>query len=243
MYKKLCTLLIACGVMSSAFAMPPPDADHDGNPMLYGRHSRPFDKSIYGWADRSIQWLYAQPFDKNPFFDQTGANCGVGQDGPVWYLAPIASPMMSGSLTRSCTIPRDKAILLMVGFVSDTYPCPDPNFGPAPGQSLYDFLVADSKKYMMMMSLNVTLDGRPIHDALDYQYISENVFSVKGDPSLQSSFDSCITTSWQPDLNNGYYMLFRPLSPGQHTIVRTSTGMMGGTGMMTMTYTYYLTIK
>jgi len=242
MIKTLCSLLVACSVMAAASAaepLPPSDMRHGPNPMLYPRDSRPFDKSIYGWADRSIQWLYAQPFDKSPFFDPTGANCGVGQDGPVWYLAPIAS-MMAGNFTRACTIPHDKAILLMIGFVSDTYPCPDPTFGPKPGQSLYDFLVADSKNYMMMMSLDVTLDGRPIRDALDYHYISENLFSVKGDPSLQSTFDSCITTSWQPDINNGYYMLFRPLSPGLHTIVRKTVGMMSG---MTNTFTYYLTIQ
>ncbi|WP_266172155.1 hypothetical protein [Dyella subtropica] len=224
--------------MTAAFASEPSDFDHDANPMLYSRHSRPFDKSIYGWADRSVQWVYAQPLDKNPFLDPTGANCAVGQEGPVWFLAPIAS-MMAGNFTRACTIPRDKAIFLMIGFVSDTYPCPDPNFGPKPGQSLYDFLVADSKTYMMMTSLDVTLDGRPVRDALDYHYISENVFSVKGDPSLQSTFDSCITGSWQPDLTNGYFMMFRPLSPGMHTIVRKTVGMTG----MTNTFTYYLTIQ
>ncbi len=240
MYKTLCSLLIACGTIAAANASEPFSADfgHERNPMLYPKESRPFDKSIDGWGDRSVQWIYAQPLDNNPFLDPTGANCSVDQHGPVWFLAPIASSM-AGSFTRACTIPRDKAILLMIQFVSDTYPCPDPNFGPKPGQSLYDFLVADSKTYLMTASLDVTLDGRPVRDALDYHYISENVFSLKGDPSLQPTFDTCITSNWQPVVANGWYMMFRPLSPGMHTIVRTTTSAMG----VTNTFTYYLTIQ
>ncbi len=240
MNKTLCTLFAASCIMAAANATEPLQVDfgHDANPSLYPKDSRPFGKSIYGWADMSVQWIYAQPFDRNPFFDPTGDNCAVEQHGPVWFLAPIASAA-PGSFTRVCTIPRGKAILLIAQFVSDTWPCPDPNFAPAAGQSLYDFLVADSGTYLMTAALDVTLDGRKIRDGLDYHYISENVFSIKGDPSLQATFDTCITGSWQPVVSNGWFMMFRPLSPGTHTIVRRTTSTMGTQN----TFTYYLKIK
>jgi hypothetical protein len=243
MYKTFCGLLFACSTLAAAQAAEPPGQDLLGfgpNPALYPKNSRPFGKSIYGWADRSLQWLYAQPFSSNPFFDNTGALCAVNQDGPVWNLPPASMQMMmAGNVSRTCALPHDKAVLLMIGFVGDTYPCPDPNFGPKPGQSLYDFLVADAKTYMMMGSMSVSLDGRPLRDVMDYLYTSENVFSLKGDASLQATFDPCITTNWQPAVNYGYYLMFRPLRPGQHTIVRTMTDMKG----MTNTLTYYLTVQ
>lgn len=236
MRKIMCSLLAALGVVTAAGATEPQgllDAL-----LLYPKDAHPFDKSVQGWGERSVQWLYAQPFDHNPFFDQTGADCGVGQTGPVWFIAPIAS-MAPGNFARSCTVPRGKAILLQAMFVSDTYPCPDPNFQPPAGVSLYDFLVADSKTYLMMSSLEISLDGYKIHNPMDYAYISENLLSIKGDPSLVSTFDPCITTNWQPAVINATFLMFRPLLPGHHTLVRKSTSTMG----VTNTFTYYLTVQ
>lgn len=238
MRKILCSLLAACAAIGASHAQQPQFPGFDLNLAVYPKDAHPFGVSVQGWGERSVQWIYAQPFAHNPFFDPTGADCGVGQSGPVWFLAPIAS-MAPGSFTRSCTIPRGKAVLLAAMFVSDTYPCPDPNFQPPAGTSLYDFLVADSKTYLMMSRLDVSLDGWPIHNPSDYSYISENLLSIKGDPSLQSTFDPCITASWQPAVMNGTYLLFRPLLPGHHTIVRKTTDTKG----VTNTFTYYLTIQ
>ncbi|TKR33524.1 hypothetical protein FCE95_04295 [Luteimonas gilva] len=240
MSKAMCALLAACCTVAAVSAAEPV-SNHwgqGGDPRLFQKDAFAYGKSISGWADRSVQWMYAQPFDHNPFFDATGANCAVDQHGPVWFLAPIAS-MAPGNYTRACTIPHDKAILLMAMDLSDTYPCPDPNFKPQPGQSLYDFLVADSKTYPTAAALTIKLDGRPVRDALSYRYISENLFSLKGDLSLQAPFDPCITGDWQPAVSNGVFFLFRPLSRGQHVLVRSSTGPTGNVN----TFTYYLTIE
>jgi hypothetical protein len=40
----------------------------------------------------------------------------------------------------------------------------------------------------------------------------------KGDLSLQQPFDNCITGSWQPAAADSYFMIFKPLQPGPHTI-------------------------
>jgi hypothetical protein len=242
MTKTLCTLLTACCIVGAAHATQPaavpPDSVQDWlNPMLYPKDSRPFGKSISTWAELNWQWIYAQPFEHNPFLDPTGADCGVGQDGPVWQLAPIAS-MSSGTFTRRCTIPRDRAILLNVGSVDDDWPCPDPNFHPQPGQSLYDFLVADALTYNMVTELDVRLDGRPVFDPQRYIYTSEDLYALKGDPS-ETSFDPCITGNYQPSVVYGYFMMFRPLAPGSHTIVRHNHDSNG----LDMTYVYQLTVQ
>jgi len=79
----------------------------------------PLDESPYGntygeWSARWWQWLTAIPAGKipnlNPNFDTTGANCAVGQVGPVWFLAGTFSSAPP-KITRSCTIPHGKALL------------------------------------------------------------------------------------------------------------------------------------
>ena len=243
MSKTLCTLLLTCFTLAAAHAGSPPTHHHPTphwghHHLIYPIHSRPFGKSIDAWAELEVQWLYAQPFDHNPLIDMTGADCAVGQHGPVWFLPPIASSA-PGNFSRSCSIPHGKAILLSMAFASATWPCPDPTYAPAPGQSLHDFLLADAKSFFMFASLDVSLDGRPIRHALRHHYASENLFAFKGDPSLQSTFDSCITTKYQADVVYGYFMMFRPLKRGMHTLVRRSVGPTGATN----TFTYFLNVQ
>jgi hypothetical protein len=237
MIKKLCTLLAACCVMTAAHATQPFSPDDWLNPMLYPKDSQPFGKSMSSWAELNWQWIYAQPFDHNPFIDPTGADCAIDQSGPVWQLAPIAA-MTSGIYTRTCTIPSGKAVFLHVGAVADDWPCPDPTFGPKPGQSLYDFLVADARSYNMVTELDVTLDGRPIFNPLHYIYTSDDLFALKGDPS-EVQFDPCITGGYQPSVMYGYFMMFRPMSRGMHTIVRHNHDSNG----MDLTFIYHLTVQ
>ncbi|KRE96529.1 hypothetical protein ASG87_16170 [Frateuria sp. Soil773] len=237
MTKTLCALLAACCMTSAAWAAEPSSLDDWLNPMLYPKDSRPFGKSIASWAELNWQWIYAQPFEHNPYLDPTGADCAVDQSGPVWQLAPIAAPS-SGTYTRSCTIPRGKAIFLQIGSIADDWPCPDPSFGPKPGQSLYDFLVADARNYNMVDELDLRLDGRPIFNPKRYIYTSEDLFALKGDPS-EAQFDPCLTGAYQPSVVYGYFMMFRPMSPGTHTLVRHNHDSNG----TDLTFVYRLTIR
>ncbi|MGO1073292.1 hypothetical protein [Lysobacter sp. CA199] len=211
---------------------------HSNQRVLYPRDASPFGKSMSTWAETASQWVYAQPYDRSPLFDPTGANCAVDQHGPVWYIARIAGPpVFSG--TRQCSIPRGKSVLLYIGAVVDSYPCPDPDFEPAPGQSLYEFLRADAAAAMDTVNrLEVSLDGRPIRDVFAYRYASENLFAIKGDPSLRLPFDGCITGAWQPAVVDGFFMMFKPLSPGRHTLIVHGTNTIGHD----KTFTYYLTV-
>jgi len=51
------------------------------------------------------------PSEEHPILDPTGEKCSVGQDDPnVWFLANTPG----GSVTRSCTIPDSRALLIPV---------------------------------------------------------------------------------------------------------------------------------
>jgi hypothetical protein len=214
--------------------------------VLFPKKSHPYGASLTTWAERIGQWIYGQPFDHNPAFDQTGADCAVDQGGQVWFIPPIFAPPgtprpIIQNASRTCTIPENRALLLDMGAVVDDYPCPAAfHFEPAPGQSLYDFLIADVKPLLDSVNLlDVSLDGRPIDNALSYRYTSNDLFQIVGDVSLQTTLDPCITGGPQSAVIDGFFMMFKPLEPGLHTIVVHGTNTFGDD----RTYTYHLTVQ
>ena len=40
-------------------------------------------------------------------------------------------------------------------------------------------------------------------------------------------FDSCVTGRRQPAVSDGFFLMFKPMSPGQHTIVINAHDMQG----------------
>jgi len=231
-----CAVLVSSTAMADQF----PDHGFNPNPVLFQKDARPYGVDIATWAERASQWFYGQPLESNPLFDPTGANCAVDQQGPVWYVARIAGPpVFSG--TRACTIPHQKSIFIYIGAVVDPYPCPAfPGFQPAPGQSLYDFLRADAAPIMDAVDLlEVSLDGQPLSNILDYRYASDDLFTLTGDLSLQGVLDPCITGAPQQAIVDGFFVVFKPLDPGLHTIVVHGTATAFGNDK---TFTYHLTI-
>jgi hypothetical protein len=235
----LIVLAVFCGAIAQTSATASPDYADNPNPALFPKQSHPFGADLATWADRESAWVYAQPLAHNPLLDQTGADCGVDQAGPVWFIPRIAGPrVFSGS--RTCTIPAHKALFLEIGAYVNEYPCPDPSFHPAPGQSLYDFLLVDAKAFMDGVNrLEVSLDGQDFSDVLGYRFHSSDLFYLTGDPSLQATFDPCITGSLQPAIVDGFFMMFKPLSPGAHTIIVFGTDVRGANKR----YTYHLQIE
>ena len=208
------------------------------NSVLFPITAHPYGASMVTWAERESQWVYGHPLEHNPLIDQTGADCDEDQTDPhVWFLPRIAGPrVFSGS--RTCTIPRHRAIFLEIGAYVNPYPCPDPSFAPAPGQSLYDFLSADAKAFMDGVThLEVSLDGRPLGDVLSYRFASEQLFTLTGHPTF-AALDACVTGSPQPAVVDGFFMMFKPLDPGTHVITVYGTDVRGAV----KTYTYYLTV-
>jgi hypothetical protein len=234
----LIVLAVLCGCLPQAATGGTPEYSVNANPVLFPKQSHPYGADMTTWGERAAMWILSQPFANNPLFDQTGADCALGQQGSVWFIPPIAGPaVFSGS--RDCTIPADKAILLDIGHNLNDYPCP-PEFGfePAPDESLYDFLIRTDLPIMNSVDeLDVSLDGRPFSDVLSYRFISRDILYFTGDPSMQV-FDPCITGSSQPAIVDGFFMMFKPLNSGQHTIVVHGTNTFGHN----KTFVYHLTI-
>jgi len=209
------------------------------NPMLFPKTAHPYGKPMYRWAELTWSYIYSIAPDQNPFFDTTGEFCAVNQDGPVWFLPAVPGSSLGNNVSRSCTIPHDKAIMLQMSSAVNDYPCPDPSFQPAPGQSLYDFLYsAISPLFDNVTGFTVTLDGVNINDPLSYRFFSPAVFNFS--PSLAMvAFDSCVTQTNMQGVVDGFYLLFKPMAPGQHTIVLIGHDMEG----VPVTLTEHLTVQ
>jgi hypothetical protein len=70
------------------------------NPKIYGK--------TYGqWAAAWWQWAASFPDGANPVQDLTGDLCGLGQSGPVWFLAGTFG---ATGVQRNCTIPAGKGL-------------------------------------------------------------------------------------------------------------------------------------
>jgi hypothetical protein len=199
------------------------------NPALFPKESHPYGASMETWAENFWRWVLSVPAAENPFLSTT-SDCSAGQRGPVFFVPP--SGVGSKNVTRSCIVEHGKAIGVSESAVLNDFPCPDPTFKPAPGQSLFDFLLAGAVAGNGdIAQIETTLDGEPLSDLLSYHFASHDLFFFKGDLSLQSTVDGCITGGFQPAVVDSYFILFKPLSPGHHVITRrivTTKGVVSG---------------
>ncbi len=211
----------ATGAGSTAMA----SAEHDrgqepdgGDPrfFIFPRQARVDGKTTLGWIPEWWRYIYSQPASQNPELVPS-ADCSVGQTGPVFFIPGEQQDVY----TRSCSIPARTPVLWAIWSLFNDYPCPDPSFQPAPGQSLEDFLAQGAQAFDdAVTNLAASIDGTPI-DVSRYRYTT-GLVTFTGDPSLTSTLDSCVTGTQQVGVADGWFVLLR-LSAGDHTLVVTAT--------------------
>jgi hypothetical protein len=189
-------------------------AQGPATPGVAPPQSKPYGASYGEWAAQWWQWAYSFPADLFPSAQSGLVDLSLHQSGHVWFLAGTAG---GGPVTRTGTIPSGTALFFpIVNYLND-YPCPDPNFQPAPGQSLEDFLTQGAEAVIAATTaLEVVVDGRPLEDPFGYRATS-GLFKFTADPSL-IAFDPCVTGSEQFGVTDGYWVMLHPLSVGAHTI-------------------------
>lgn len=184
----------------------------------------PVNERVYGlsqatWSARFWQQLLPYPAAINPILDQTGTYGGVGQYGPVWFLSGPVIEAGSATVVKRYTVPADKTIFVPILNYLNDYPCPDPGFKPAPGQSLEDFLQEGAKGLIdLVTDVSAKVDGVPVQDIVRHRQLTD-LLLFRADISLRDAgFDACITGRVQPGVNDGYVFLLRPLPRGEHRV-------------------------
>jgi hypothetical protein len=172
---------------------------------LITRHSR---------REMSIPWAVT------PYLDSAGINCSINQDGNVWFIGGSLEPVY----TRTCTVPFGKAIVAPVAYYLNDFPCPDPQFAPAPGQPLEAFLQTGTADVLAGITLTeARLDGKPVA----VRHIVTPVFGFAGAADLAANIDICITGAPQLGVTEGYFAFVEPPARGTHVLHIRSIGSYG----------------
>jgi hypothetical protein len=173
---------------------------------------RPSDADVAGW----VRWAMAEPFWTGPVADQTGELCGVGQEGPIWYLAGT----FGGPVERECDIPAGKQIVLPLinqwcVFPSEFYDSEEAIEADLPFiAEWYQSIFAET------CALTLRLDGEEL---LDYETMVDELYIQVMDPFDIVLHDEHWATQWfaggeMPATGAGYYARLQPLTPGDHVL-------------------------
>ncbi len=161
----------------------------------------------YGqWSAAWWQWAANIARPNSPVDDPTGANCAVSQKGPVWFLAGNTG----GTTTRSCTVPADKAIL---------FPIINAECSEVEGDGTTDAELRTCAKLLIdhVTETSASVDGT----AIDLGPVSEGRFRFQS-PLFTITFAPNNGFDVMPGTGkavaDGFWVLVKPLSAGQHTI-------------------------
>lgn len=186
------------------------DVDQIKDSFVYTPDARPFGKSYPEWIQQSWERVYSLRCE-----DIAGVYQTIELDE---HLSLFMCEMVDTILAISW--PKEKAIMLRMGGVAVTYPCPDSSFQPVAGQSLETFIHNRVDTIINMININeITLDGKVITNMQDFRFVS-NLFNITGNTELAGCFDECITGNPQPCVTGGYCIIFKEMSPGKHTLNR-----------------------
>ncbi len=177
------------------------------NPAVLPPGSKPFGASFGEWSARWWQWALGQPVPSNPLLDTTGAFCGVGQSGPVWFLAGTFN---SGTATRTCTIPAGKALFFPVAnaFCSEV------------GDNSPEAQRACANSSMdAATDLSAQVDGVSIRDLPMYR-VQSLIFdlTLPADNIFGGAAAGVPAGVYTPTAADGIQLMLAPLRAGSHVI-------------------------
>jgi hypothetical protein len=170
------------------------------------------------WAQAWWQWALGIPASNNPLTDMTGANAGVNNGGPVFFLAGN----QGGASARTITVPVGKPIFFPV---INSFFVPinvDGTLNPAPCPSPLALTCAiQVVSFTQAEKMAVEIDGTPTLDNAEieqHHQTSTSYFSV----ALPADNVLGVTGPIEADANtwvqDGFYITLDNLSVGTHML-------------------------
>jgi hypothetical protein len=147
------------------------------------------------------QLILSIPGPQNPFLDETGANCGIGQRGSVWYLY---SSSLGPLVELECTIPAGKPIFLALVTVICV---------PSPGETIKQNIEICREITDQTNLLTLRIDGES-HSELIERRASTSAFALPVPDDNVFGFPTGVFAA----VHDGYYAKLPPLEPGRHTV-------------------------
>jgi hypothetical protein len=206
-------LLLVAALAVLALGPAPAAEAGNPNPRVIPPQAHPYSHTYGEWAARYFQWVFAIPAPVNPGLDETGANCGQGQSGPVWFLWST----WGGTATRDdCVIPPGKAILFSPLPVECSVLEPEPFHGENEAE-----LRACARDAMDLATVvEVSVDGVPVTDLRNNYRFESPLFTFTLPDNNLFQFWGLEAPAGTTSLSvaDGFYVMLAPLPPGPHTI-------------------------
>ncbi|EKE76621.1 hypothetical protein [Gallaecimonas xiamenensis] len=149
------------------------------------------------------QWQKSVPGPASPFSDMTGLRCDYSQSGPVWFLASAPN---DHKVERYCNVPAGKYL-----FVPVMSQLAAPNYEnefecPAVQQAV-------AIKWPQVKTLSLELDGHDLGSLAAFRQKARSCFDLLGSVSRDR-----LPPKIYPSATEGYWVMLRPLSPGEHSL-------------------------
>jgi hypothetical protein len=178
------------------------------DPNILSPNSKPYGKSYGQWSGYWWRWFMQHPIAGHPSIDDPAFNVTSGQSGQVWFLAGCF-----GTVTRNVTIPAGKA--LFVGLLNAEF---SSNEGFLTEQDQRDEanFFAD---HIVVSGMTCSIDGDEVDDITKFRCESPQFTFTAPDPWIFSPANPGPGTFCA----DGYFVMLRPLSVGQHVLHYTGS--------------------
>lgn len=190
-------------------------------PRLYPVTSAPFGNSYSDWAAAWWQWALSLPVAGHPLFDETGAQCGAGQSGPVFFLGGVFN--VSGSAVRTeCRVPSGKTLF---------FPILNVECSNVEGNGVNATELRACGDFFASLATNLRLEvnGISITHLDRFRTVTPSFQFAVPDDDLLGAFGVATSTGTcfpqadghcEPYLSagDGFYVMLGPLSDGRHGI-------------------------
>jgi hypothetical protein len=177
------------------------------NSFLYPPSAKPFGNTLEEWG--SEYWRASYALDCEQILSPQLIEL---TDDVITYIADV------GDDEVDITLSRHQALLLPLATTLFAYPCPEAGYQPAPGQTLEEFLQEGAAGIIDLVTIiELTFDGTEVENLDDYRFLSD-LFYFTGNPEQAECYDPCITGEPQPGAYDGYMVMLKKMSVGQHTI-------------------------
>lgn len=233
LFSRFSGILAVAALCGAACFLAAPDSEAKGDARVIPLKGK---KKVYGrspgeWSAVWWQWVLSIPSAFNPLYDETGERVEIGQSGDVWFLVGVINE--SGTATRTATIPEGKALYFPIlnNILFDDGAEPRVTEENANSQAAIQQAGIDAT------SLYLEIDGVPV-TGLDQWGVISPVFPLAmPDGNVFNDFFTTSRGVYFPSISNGYWVMIRPLPPGEHTIHSGGTA-----GSFTIEITYNLTV-
>lgn len=183
------------------------DDDKGANDAIFGPTENPLGKSYKQWAQDYYNTVMLLNCDEI----YTPHVVSMDEDVAIFHF-------VADTFTEHISISHNKALLISIASWLNDYPCPDSTFEPAPGQTLEAFLQEGANGLVASLeNIKVAFDGDTVENIDNYIFISD-LFNFTANPELTDCFDPCITGQPQPGVVGGYFVMFKEMKKGTHTI-------------------------